>query len=117
MTQTPVVFGCNGEQLVGIVTAPPATTDTALLVIVGGPQYRVGSHRQFQQLAQHAAAQGFAAMRFDVRGMGDAEGAQRSFDEIEDDVAAAIDELQRSLPSVKHVGLWGLCGGASAKKL
>ena len=37
MTQTPVVFGCNGEQLVGIVTAPPATTDTALLVIVGGP--------------------------------------------------------------------------------
>lgn len=117
MIHTPVVFSCNGEKLVGIVTAPPADADTALLIIVGGPQYRVGSHRQFYQLAQHAAARGFATMRFDVRGMGDAEGAQRSFEEIEDDIAAAIGALQRTLPSVKRVGLWGLCGGASAALL
>lgn len=117
MIHTPVVFDCNGDKLVGIVTAPPAKTDTALLVIVGGPQYRVGSHRQFHQLAQYAAARGFATMRFDTRGMGDAEGAQRSFEEIEDDIAAAIDALQRTLPSVKRVGLWGLCGGASAALL
>lgn len=117
MNHTPVVFECAGEKLVGIVTAPPAQPDTALLVIVGGPQYRVGSHRQFYQLAGHAAARGFAAMRFDARGMGDAEGAQRSFEEIDDDIAAAIDALQRALPSVKRVGLWGLCGGASAALL
>lgn len=117
MIHTPVVFSCNGDALVGVVTAPPADADTALLVIVGGPQYRVGSHRQFYQLAQHAAARGFAAMRFDARGMGDAEGAQRSFEEIDDDIAAAIDALQRTLPSIKRVGLWGLCGGASAALL
>jgi len=117
MIQTPVVFSCKGAQLVGIVTAPSAQTDTAMLVIVGGPQYRVGSHRQFHQLAQCAAAQGFAAMCFDTRGMGDSEGDQRSFEEIEDDVAAAIDALQRTLPAVTRVGLWGLCGGASAALL
>lgn len=117
MIQTPVVFNCNGAQLVGIVTAPATQADTAMLVIVGGPQYRVGSHRQFQQLARCAAAQGFAAMCFDTRGMGDSEGDQRSFEEIEDDIAAAIDALQCTLPAVKRVGLWGLCGGASAALL
>ena len=117
ITESALVFDCVGERLVGIITAPPLQPTVALLVIVGGPQYRAGSHRQFVQLARHAATQGFAAMRFDVRGMGDAEGAQRSFEDIEADVAAALDALQRATPSVKHVGLWGLCGGASAALL
>lgn len=117
MKDSPLVFDCAGEELVGIVTTPPGETETAVLVIVGGPQYRVGSHRQFRQLSRFVAARGFAAMRFDARGMGDAGGAQRSFDEIEDDIAAAIDALQRSVPTIKRVGLWGLCGGASAALL
>jgi exosortase A-associated hydrolase 1 len=117
MTETPVVFSCGGEALIGVVTAPASVPDTALLVIVGGPQYRAGSHRQFVQLARRASQLGFAAMRFDVRGMGDSGGSQRSFEDIDDDVAAAIDAIQRVLPSVKRVGLWGLCGGASAALL
>lgn len=117
MTETPIVFGCAGEELVGVITAPASPPETALLVIVGGPQYRAGSHRQFVQLAHRAAELGFAAMRFDVRGMGDSGGAQRSFEDIDDDVAAAIDAIQSVLPSVKRVGLWGLCGGASAALL
>lgn len=117
MIEQAVVFQCQGQRLVGVVTAPEAPPDTALLIVVGGPQYRAGSHRQFVQLARRAAEHGFAAMRFDTRGMGDSEGAQRSFEEIDEDLAAAIDALQRAVPSVRRVGLWGLCGGASASLL
>lgn len=119
ITELPLVFECAGERLVGVITAPdPATQlEVALLVIVGGPQYRAGSHRQFVQLARQAATLGYAAMRFDVRGMGDSDGAQRSFEEIEEDVAAALDALHRAVPRLKGVGLWGLCGGASAALL
>lgn len=119
--RVPVVFECAGEELVGVVTVPALAPQTApelgLLIIVGGPQYRVGSHRQFVQIAERAAAAGFASMRFDTRGMGDSGGRQRDFEEIEDDIAAAIDALQATVPSVCRVGIWGLCGGASAALL
>jgi len=117
ISEAPLVFECAGKRLVGVIASPATSASVALLVIVGGPQYRAGSHRQFVQLARQAAAHGFAAMRFDVRGMGDSEGAQRSFEEIDADVSAALDALQRAAPSVTRVGLWGLCGGASAALL
>lgn len=116
-----LVFECQGEALVGVLSlvsgAEQAASDTAVLVIVGGPQYRVGSHRQYVQLTRYLAAQGVPAMRFDVRGMGDSPGAQLNFEEINDDIAAAISALQSALPTVKRVALWGLCGGASAALL
>ncbi len=117
MKKLPLVFACQGHQLVGVAAVPEEQPDTGLIVIVGGPQYRVGSHRQYVQLTEAAAAGGFAAMRFDARGMGDAEGEQRSFEDISDDVAAAIDALQQAAPSVRRIGLWGLCGGATAALL
>jgi len=62
-----------------------------VLIIVGGPQYRVGSHRQFVLLARHLAAQGIPVMRFDVRGMGDSKGKPRNFGQLDDDLRAATD--------------------------
>lgn len=103
--------------MVAVLSVPSSPPDTALLVVVGGPQYRVGSHRQFVRLANYAAGAGFAALRFDTRGMGDSEGRQRTFEEIEADIAAAIDALVRTLPSVRRICIWGLCGGASAALL
>ena len=41
-----------------------------MLIVVGGPQYRAGSHRQFTLLARDVAATGVPTMRFDYRGMG-----------------------------------------------
>lgn len=117
ISELPLVFECAGRRLVGVIASPATSPTSALLVIVGGPQYRAGSHRQFVQLTRKAAAHGFAAMRFDVRGMGDSEGEQRSFEDIDADVLAALDALQRAVPSVTRVGLWGLCGGASAALL
>jgi exosortase A-associated hydrolase 1 len=118
-----MAFVCQGEQLVGVISlptqpasdaAPARATDLALLVVVGGPQVRTGSHRQFTQLCRAVADAGVPAMRFDVRGMGDSTGPLRSFEHIGDDISAALDALQARLPGVKRVVLWGLCDGASA---
>lgn len=117
MVEIPVVFDCDGDSLVGVVSRPVSAAKTAVLIIVGGPQYRIGSHRQFVQLARSLASAGFAAMRFDLRGMGDSEGDPRRFYRINRDIACAIDALLRVEPTVVHVVLWGLCGGASAALL
>jgi exosortase A-associated hydrolase 1 len=108
-------FACEGEQLVGVLTTPAeAASDLALLVVVGGPQVRTGSHRQFTQLCRAVAAAGVPAMRFDVRGMGDSSGPLHTFEHIGPDIGSALDALQARLPQVRRVVLWGLCDGASA---
>lgn len=109
-----VVFACGGERLIGIVTFPERAARTGVVIVVGGPQYRAGSHRQFTLLARRLAEQGIASMRFDYRGMGDSEGGPRSFEAIDDDVRAAIDAFLARAPAVERVALWGLCDGASA---
>ena len=116
--ETPLVFAVGDDALVGVLTAPEGPArDTALLVVVGGPQVRAGSHRHFVQLARCLAAQGHAVLRFDVRGMGDSSGTPAGFEHLQDDIAAAVSELQRQRPEVQRVVLWGLCDGASAALL
>lgn len=111
----PMLFECEGEELLGIVSKPETLeSPDGLLVIVGGPQYRVGSHRQFVSLVRSLAQRGLACMRFDYRGMGDATGEQRGFDRIDEDIRAAIDVFLGAVPGLKRVVLWGLCDGASA---
>ena len=110
-------FTCAQETLLGILAIPEIPADTGVVVIVGGPQYRVGSHRQFVLLSRALATAGFAVLRFDYRGMGDSSGARRNFEAVSSDIAAAIDTLQLRLPKVKHIVLWGLCDAASAALL
>lgn len=112
------VFACGAESLVGVLSAPTRPAgDVGVLIVVGGPQVRAGSHRQFVLLARYLAAAGFPSFRFDVRGMGDSTGPLRSFEALSDDIAAAIDEFQRLWPGLQRVVLWGLCDGASASLL
>ncbi|MEO5698682.1 MAG: hydrolase 1, exosortase A system-associated [Burkholderiaceae bacterium] len=110
-------FNCDDATLLGILSVPATVHDTAVLIVVGGPQYRVGSHRQFVLLARTLADAGIAVLRFDVRGMGDNNGESRSFERVSDDIAAAIDCLQCRLPELRRIILWGLCDGASAALL
>lgn len=109
-----VVFECGGSRLVGVAAIPEISADVGVLILVGGPQYRVGSHRQFTLLARSLAESGFASLRFDYRGMGDSEGEKCGFDEAEDDISSAIDTLLASAPGVTRVVLWGLCDAASS---
>ena len=116
--EVPLVFALGADSLVGVLTAPTApAAENALLVVVGGPQVRAGSHRQFVQLARHLAANGHAALRFDARGMGDSSGDPAGFEHLDDDIDVAVSELLRRRPEVRRVVLWGLCDGASAALL
>jgi len=110
-----LTFACDGARMVGILTLPAQATATrGVLVVVGGPQYRAGSHRQFTLLARDLAREGVPVLRFDYRGMGDSEGAARPFDAVEDDLRAAIDAFMAAAPGLREVVLWGLCDAASA---
>ena len=109
-----LVFQAGGEDLLGILHEGASGAARGVLVVVGGPQYRVGSHRQFLLLARRLAAAGIPVFRFDYRGMGDAGGAQRDFEQVEDDIRAAIDTFTAHAPGLREVVVWGLCDAASA---
>lgn len=112
-----VTSACAGEQMLGIVALPEPPRNIGVLLMVGGPQYRVGSHRQFLLLSRALAAAGYPAMRFDYRGMGDSEGDLRHFEAVGDDIAAAIAAFQAHCPQVTKIVLWGLCDAASSALL
>jgi len=118
VVESPLVFECQNEQLFGIVHAPQQPDSqfkkTGVLIVVGGPQYRVGSHRQFLLLARRLAENGYPVMRFDYRGMGDSTGKLNDFENVNYDIAAAIDNFVQVIPGLEKIIIWGLCDAASA---
>jgi len=112
-----LTFPCAGEWLTAILSPASAGLPAprrGVLIVVGGPQYRAGSHRQFALLARALAAQGIPAMRFDYRGMGDSSGPARNFEDVDADLRAAVDRFMAAVPGMCEVVLWGLCDAASA---
>jgi exosortase A-associated hydrolase 1 len=109
-----LAFRCGTDWLYGVASLPAAASHRGVLIVVGGAQYRAGSHRQFTLLARSLAQDGIPAMRFDYRGMGDSEGDTRSFETVDDDLRAAIDAFFAAVPGMRELVLWGLCDGASA---
>ncbi|MGE5651927.1 MAG: hydrolase 1, exosortase A system-associated [Bacillota bacterium] len=109
-----IAFPCRGDWLYGVLSQPEHPSQRGVVLVVGGPQYRAGSHRQFTLLARYLAANGIAALRFDYRGMGDSDGMARTFENIDDDIRCAIDHIFDQIPQLREVVLWGLCDGASA---
>lgn len=84
------------------------------LILVGGPQYRAGAHRQYIDLARHLAVNGIGVLRFDYSGMGDSEGALTDLEGRSADIAAAAETLRDKLGADARIFPWGLCEGASA---
>jgi exosortase A-associated hydrolase 1 len=93
---------------------PERVVPRGVLVVTGGPQYRVGSHRQFTMLSRTLSQRGIPVMRFDRRGMGDSEGEPRSFEYIDDDIRAAMKEFFMQVPEMKEIVILGLCDAATA---
>ena len=115
--EEPVRFGCKGETLFGILAKPETAAELGIVLVVGGPQTRVGSHRQFTLFSRALATAGYPVLRFDYRGMGDSTGEQRNFEAISPDLGAAIEALQAACPAVGNIVLWGLCDAAAASLL
>ncbi len=119
---------CAGQQLIAILTLPLPAADTdadtaattpvpGILMLVGGAQYRSGSHRQFTLLARSFAAAGFPVMRLDFHGMGDSQGEAADFETFGPDIDCALNAFNQAVPTLAGVVLWGLCDGASAALL
>lgn len=122
VSEQALAWRCEAATLVGVLAGPGdavagADDSTAVLIVVGGPQVRTGSHRQFTLLARALAAAGWTSLRFDVRGMGDSEGEPRSFEALDEDLASALHALRAARPSVRRVVVVGLCDAASAALL
>lgn len=112
--ESAIAFGCEDETLFGVLHRPVQPGTRGVVIVVGGPQTRVGSHRQFVLLARALADAGVAVLRFDYRGMGDSGGVARDFTGVDADIRAAVDCLHQLVPEIHDVVLWGLCDAASA---
>lgn len=107
-------FLTGASELPAILHAPASPCSTGVLIIVGGPQYRVGSHRQFVLLARALAAAGYPVLRFDYGGMGDATGPVLDFEHAGPDIRRAVDAFFQRQPDLRQIVIWGLCDAASA---
>ena len=108
-------FDIRDVSVTGVIHHAATTKSrTGLLIVVGGPQYRIGAHRQYVHLARHCAKNGIPAMRFDYRGVGDSSGKYPGFQRVKQDIHRAIDEFLTRESSIDHIVIWGLCEGASA---
>ena len=114
MVEQGLRIACADDTLIGILARPQRPSAIGMLIVVGGPQYRAGSHRQFTLLARQLAHAGHAVLRFDHRGMGDSTGQARDFLAVSGDIDAAVQALRLAVPAVQRVVLWGLCDAASA---
>jgi len=113
--ETPLVFQCRGQNLFGILHSPTPAAKLGVLVVTGGPTYRVGPQRMNILLARELASAGIPVMRFDFRGTGDSDGERRTPRQGEDvhlDIKAALDLFCEKQSNLEGILIWGLCRGA-----
>ena len=114
MEERVVTFRSAHRMLLGILHEPAGASGTGIVILVGGPQYRVGSHRMFVRMAREFARRRYPVLRFDFAGMGDSEGIFAGFEHLDGDVRAATDALSAACPALERIVLVGLCDGATA---
>jgi pimeloyl-ACP methyl ester carboxylesterase len=108
-------FSCEGA-LLG-ATLDRADGSTGLIIVTGGTQTRIGSHRMFERLAREVAAAGYPCFRFDRRGVGDSEGDDPGYRGSMADLSAAVCAFRAECPNLERVIGFGLCDGATALAL
>lgn len=108
-----IAFPCAGAELAGSIDVADGGA-TGLVMVTGGSQTRIGSHRMYERLGKALADNGYSCLRFDRRGVGDSAGEDPGFRGSGADIAAAADALRRECPALSQIVGFGLCDGASA---
>lgn len=106
---------CGDTRLAGSLDG--AEGATGLLLVIGGSQTRIGSHRMYERLAKALANKGYPCLRYDRRGVGDSEGADPGYRGSGPDIKAAADAFRNEVPGLTRLVGFGLCDGASALAL
>lgn len=107
-----LTFTCEGETLSATLDSGSGTT--GLLIVSGGNEIRIGSHRGMAKLAADVAAAGQPVFRFDRRGIGDSTGENGEFHSSGPDINAALQAFRVACPHVNRVIAFGNCDAASA---
>jgi exosortase A-associated hydrolase 1 len=108
-------FRCEGETLAASLDDAGGTT--GVLLVIGGSQTRVGSHRMYERLAKALADKGFPCFRYDRRGVGDSGGEDPGYRGSKLDLSAAAAAFRAESPALTKIMGFGLCDGASALAL
>lgn len=109
-----LTFACEGAALAG--SLDEASGRTGILMVTGGSQTRIGSHRMYERLAAALAQAGHPCFRFDRRGVGDSEGEDPGFRASRADLLAAVETFRVRADLQRIIG-FGLCDGATALML
>src|ERR1039458_2415258 len=120
LRETPIHIDGPDGPLFGIITEPLGERKELCAVLVNaGPQRRTGPNRMWVEIARRWAARGVPSLRFDLAGIGDADGDTAALASVASlytpayfgQVRAALDILgARGLPS--RFVMLGLCSGA-----
>ncbi len=115
MTETAYFLPLGDERLFAFLHLPKGPCRGGAVLCAPLAEEKLWSHRVFVSFARELAARGYAVLRFDFRGEGDSD---RTFEHSDlttrlADTAAAIDELKRQVPELRHVTLVGLRLGAT----
>jgi exosortase A-associated hydrolase 1 len=105
-------FTCEGVTLGA--SLDESAGSVGILMVTGGSQTRIGSHRMYERLGGDLADAGYSAFRFDRRGTGDSGGGDPGFRGSGPDLIAATEALRRECPHVERVIGFGLCDGATS---
>lgn len=107
-----LTFTCNNQALAATLDEAPGIA--GLLIISGGNEIRIGSHRGMAKLAADIARHGISVFRFDRRGIGDSEGSNGNFDSSGPDIDAALQAFRAHCPHIQRVYAFGNCDAAAA---
>jgi exosortase A-associated hydrolase 1 len=106
---------CEGDMLGASHDSADGTI--GIVMVTGGTQTRIGSHRMYEGLAASLARSGYPCLRFDRRGVGDSEGKDPGWRGSGPDLKAAVADFRRGSRALERVIGIGLCDGASALAL
>lgn len=112
-----LIDGPDGAQLAATLDLPAQPAAVGLLLVTGGNETRSGAWGNQAQIAAQMAAQGYAVLRFERRGVGDSTGHNTGYAESVADLACAMAALRGAVPALDRVVALGNCDAASALML